>query len=169
MRALFAESPITEVEEQSISRLELPLTQPPAVPTGAAPPPEGAVVLMDMELLLLAAGPPSATKTAALRLLERAANRQIHAAVDSHTLLELLRLLPALQGGELYKELRRLPIEFWPIDAATVDRLQSLRVSHPGLGISAALSAAVCLEHDAGLCSYNAELRSDGGITRYEP
>lgn len=170
VRTLFAESPITEIE--AIRRLELPLATAPATPTGAAPPPEGAVVVLDAELLLHAAGPPSAVKTAVLRLLERAARRQIRAAVDTHTLLELIRRCSTVDGalgGALFSELRRLPLEFWSIDVAAVDRLQSLRTLHPSLDVSAALSAALCLQTNAGLCSFKAELDQIPGFIRYEP
>ena len=133
-----------------------------------------AVILVDVNVLMYAAGVAHDHKAASVRFLERVAEGEIDAVIDAEILQEILHRYRALdrwqEGRRLFDLTRVLFPVVLPVTAEVMDRARILLETYPHLMAREGLHAAVVLQHQLdGLCSFDRDFDAVAGVERVEP
>ncbi len=132
------------------------------------------MILIDSDTIMTAAGPEGARKAACAATIERVASGEIEAALDSHSLIEILRHYRELKrpddGRRVFDLTRQIFPDVLPVTAATVDRARRILDSDPRLAVRHALHAAVVIsEGMEAICSFDRSYDRIMGLVRQEP
>jgi len=132
------------------------------------------VLLVDVNVLMYAAGGPHPYKAPSAAFLEDVADGRIDAAIDAEALQEILHRYRALnrwsEGRQLYDRVRTILPRVIPITAEIVDQARALLDKYSHLMARDALHAAVVQVHSLeGICSFDRDFDRIRGLRRIEP
>jgi uncharacterized protein len=132
------------------------------------------VILLDVTMLLYAAGAEHPHEAPRLALLERVATGSIDAGADVEVLQELLHQYRAIGrwlDGKRVFDLASTIIPTWsPVGVEVLDRARGLLDADATLSARDALHAAVHLEVQAeALCSFDRDFDRIAGVRRVQP
>ena len=132
------------------------------------------MILLDANILMYAAGAEHPHKAPSVRFLERVAQGEVEAVLDTESLQEILHRYRALgrwvEGRRVYDLARRLFPEILPITAPIVDQGRRLMDRHERLSARDAVHAAVVFAHRReAICSYDRDFDGVRGLRRIEP
>jgi hypothetical protein len=141
---------------------------------GRAPDDATAMILVDSNIFMYAAGAKHAFKEPSIAYLERIARNEIEAAIDAEVLHEILHRYRALKrwsdGQRVYDLVRRIVPTVFPIMAEVLDDARLLLDRYARLSSRDALHAAVASAHDIRrICSYDRDFDDVDELDRIEP
>ncbi len=133
-----------------------------------------AVILVDSNILMYAAGREHPHRAASLAFLERVAGRETQAAINAELLQEILHRYRSLdrweEGRLVYDGVRMLFEHVLPITGDVVDLARRMLDEYPWLGARDAVhAAAVEVYQLEGLCSFDRVFDRIHGLRRVEP
>lgn len=140
-----------------------------AFPQGVA-----ALILIDSNVVMYAAGKNHPHKVSCIALLERVADGRLEALIDAEVLQEILHRYRALRrwkdGRNLYDLVRKIFPIVVPITAEATDRARDLLEEYDLLMARDALHAAIVELHaEGGICSYDTDFDRIKTLQRFEP
>ncbi len=132
------------------------------------------MILLDANVLMYAAGADHPNKEPSIRFLERVAQGEVEAVLDTESLQEILHRYRALgrwaEGRRVYDLARQLIPEILPITAPVVDQARELMDSHERLSARDAIHAAVVFTYRLeAICSFDRDFDAVRGLRRIEP
>jgi len=135
---------------------------------------QSALILIDANVFMYAAGAEHPHKQPSVRFLERVAVGEVVAAVDAEVLQEILHRYRALgrwhDGRRLYDQVRRLVPMVLPIASEVTDRARELLDDDAELTARDALHAAAVQVYEAqALVSFDRDFDRLEGVERRQP
>jgi len=132
------------------------------------------MILVDINVIMYAAGAPHPHKVPSITLLEQVATGAIEAVIDAEVLQEILHRYRAIhrwdEGKQVYDLARQLFPLVVPVTAEILDRARHLLDADAQIMARDALHAAVVMQEGLeAVCSYDQDFDRIKGLVRREP
>jgi predicted nucleic acid-binding protein len=130
------------------------------------------VILTDANVLMYAAGADHPNKPLSVAFLNRVAEGEIEAAIDTETLQEILHRYRALRRWEdadrVYELARTIFPDVFPVTADVMDEARRILARDKGLAARDAVHAGVVFVYGLdGICSFDVDFDRIPGCVRF--